>query len=118
MKPLNAYYEAISLCHTFFFSLYQENSSFGPACCLVKRWLSAHLLDSGHISEESIELLVASLYLRPQPHEPPQQPQVAFFRFHYMMATTNWNTECIILNMNEELSRKSDLFSKQKLKKF
>ncbi|KAK6624363.1 hypothetical protein RUM44_011222 [Polyplax serrata] len=85
--------------------LYQEHNSFGSACCLVKRWISSHLLDSSHISEECIELLVASLYLRPQPHEPPCQPQVAFFRFLYLMATTNWNTECIVLNLNGELSR-------------
>ena len=88
--------------------LYQEHNSFGPACCLVKRWISSHLLDHFHVSEECIELLVASLYLKPQPHKPPCQPQVAFFRYHYLMATTNWNTECIILNFNDELTRESN----------
>lgn len=67
------------------------------------------MIDSFHIAEEVLEMLVASLYLNPGPYEVPQQPQVAFFRFLHKVATTDWNSEYIVLNINNELNRKCNL---------
>ncbi|KAL0279673.1 UNVERIFIED_CONTAM: hypothetical protein PYX00_001178 [Menopon gallinae] len=89
--------------------LYEQHTSFGPACCLVKRWINSQMIDSFHIGEEVLEMLVASLYLKPGPYEVPQQPQVAFFRFLHMVATTDWNSEYIVLNINNELNREDML---------
>lgn len=85
-------------------SLHQQYSSYGPSCCLAKRWLSAQLLDPYHFPEMCVELLVASLFLMPEPYQAPNQPQLGFFRFLHLLADTNWNTEPIILNLNAEMS--------------
>nr|CAD7411264.1 unnamed protein product [Timema poppensis] len=85
--------------------LHQEHPSYGPACCLSKRWLAAQMIDPHHFPEIVVELLVAWLYLCPEPHEPPTQPQTAFFRFLYLLASTNWVTQPVILNFNTELTR-------------
>lgn len=89
--------------------LHQQYSSYGPACCLAKRWMSAQLLDPYHFPEMCVELLVASLYLKPEPYQPPNQPQLGFFRFLHLLAHTNWNTEPVILNLNSEMTREDIL---------
>ena len=84
--------------------LHQQYMSYGPACCLAKRWMSAQLLDPHHFPEMCVELLVASLYLMPEPYQPPNQPQLGFFRFLHLLAHTNWNSEPVILNLNSEMT--------------
>ncbi|XP_077278515.1 nucleolar protein 6 Mat89Ba [Temnothorax americanus] len=84
--------------------LHSQQPSFGPACCLAKRWLSAQLLDDTHIPGVVIELLVASLYLAPEPYKPAQTPQVAFLRFLEIVARAHWNTDPVIVNFNGEMT--------------
>ncbi|KAM3252383.1 hypothetical protein P3L10_006453 [Capsicum annuum] len=43
---------------------------YGPIVRLAKRWVSAHLF-STVLTEETVELLVSNLFLRPLPFEPP-----------------------------------------------
>ncbi|XP_053973649.1 nucleolar protein 6 [Hylaeus volcanicus] len=85
--------------------LHVQQPSFGAACCLTKRWLSAQLLDNSHIPDVVVELLIASMYLTPAPYRPPQMPQVAFLRILEMFARGHWNTDPIIVNFNNEMSR-------------
>ncbi|XP_069697257.1 nucleolar protein 6 isoform X2 [Periplaneta americana] len=85
--------------------LHQQFPSYGPTCCLAKRWLSAQLLDPHHFPEVCTELLVASIYLMPEPFSPPNQPQLGFFQFLHLLANINWNTEPVILNLNGEMNR-------------
>jgi len=66
--------------------------------------MSAQLLDPYHFPEMCVELLVASLYLMPEPYQPPNQPQLGFFRFLHLLAHTNWNSEPVILNLNSEMT--------------
>ncbi|XP_034948834.1 nucleolar protein 6 [Chelonus insularis] len=87
------------------YGLHSQQPSFGPTCCLAKRWLSAHLIDSSHIPDIVIELIVASIYLTPEPYKSAQMPQVAFFRFLEFFASDVWRTEPIIVNFNDEMSR-------------
>ena len=95
----------------YFDRLHSQQPSYGPTCCLVKRWLSAHLLDNSHIPDIVVELLVASMYLTPDPYKPAQTPQVAFLRFLELFARDHWSTEPIFVNFNNELTRNySDLF--------
>ncbi|XP_012215234.2 nucleolar protein 6 [Linepithema humile] len=84
--------------------LHSQQPSFGPACCLAKRWLSAQLLDESHIPEVVIELLMASVYLMPEPYKPAQMPQVAFLRFLEFVARSHWNTDPVIVNFNGEMT--------------
>lgn len=90
-----------------FFRLHSQQPSFGPACCLAKRWLSAQLLDDTHIPGVVIELLMASLYLAPEPYKAVQTPQVTFLRFLEVIARAHWNTDPVIVNFNGEMTRKS-----------
>lgn len=83
--------------------LHQEYPSYGPATCLAKRWLCSQMLDESHLPAMAVELIVASLYSSPEPHQPPQQPQCAFFRFLHRLAYTDWHTEPLIVNLNNEL---------------
>lgn len=50
--------------------LQQQHPCFGAACRLAKRWLGAQLL-SEDITEDTADLLVASLFLQPAPFTPP-----------------------------------------------
>ncbi|XP_043280434.1 nucleolar protein 6 [Venturia canescens] len=85
--------------------LHSQQPSFGPTCCLAKRWLSAHLLDESHIPGIVVELLVASIYLTPDPYKPAQTPQVAFLRFLEFFTRRQWSTEPIFVNFNNGMTR-------------
>lgn len=90
----------------FTFRLQSQQSSFGPACCLVKRWLSANLIDDSHMPDLMVEFIIASMYLKPAPYNPTQNPQVAFFRFLEIFATKKWINHPFIVDFNENLSSK------------
>lgn len=85
--------------------LHTQQPSFGATCCLTKRWLSAQLLDDSHIPDIVVELLVASIYLIPTPYRSSQTPQVKFLRVLEMFARGHWNTDPIIVNFNNEMSK-------------
>ncbi|XP_078047957.1 nucleolar protein 6 Mat89Ba [Augochlora pura] len=85
--------------------LHVQQPSFGTACCITKRWLSAQLLDDFHIPDVVIELLVASMYLTSAPYRPPQLPQVAFLRMLEIFARGHWNTDPVIVNFNNEMTK-------------
>ncbi|XP_033188012.1 nucleolar protein 6 Mat89Ba [Bombus vancouverensis nearcticus] len=85
--------------------LHNQQPSFGLACCLAKRWLSAQLLDNSHMPDIVVELLVASMYLMPAPYRPPQMPQIAFLRLLESFARGHWNTDPVIVNFNNEMSK-------------
>jgi U3 small nucleolar RNA-associated protein 22 len=78
--------------------------SLGPASCLAKRWVSSHLLlDDSLMPEMCVELLMASIYLTPEPFQTPIQPQTAFLRFLQLLVKAPWKSEPFILNFREEL---------------
>ncbi|XP_076236825.1 nucleolar protein 6 Mat89Ba isoform X2 [Calliopsis andreniformis] len=85
--------------------LHAQQPSFGSTCCLVKRWLSAQLLDDSHVPDVAVELLVASMFLTPAPYRPTQTPQVAFVRILEIFARGHWSTDPVIVNFNNEMSR-------------
>lgn len=53
-----------------------------------------------------VELLMASIYLMPEPYRPAQMPQVAFLRFLEVVARAHWNTDPVIVNFNGEMTSK------------
>ncbi|KAK2165674.1 hypothetical protein NP493_1357g00033 [Ridgeia piscesae] len=85
--------------------LQQQHGSFSSTVRLAKRWLSSHLLLDGYFTEESVELLVASIFVSPAPFTCPCSPLVGFIRFLDLLATFDWNTKPLIINMNSELSK-------------
>ena len=61
----------ISFCYLFFFSSIQQHyRRFTGTIRLSKRWVAAQLM-ADHVTDECIELLVASLFLSPAPFTPP-----------------------------------------------
>lgn len=95
----------LTLLNFYLNRLYHQHSSFGPTVLLAKRWLYSQLIDSYLFDDLCTELLVAHQYYNKVASEPATQPQTAFIRFLQMLAHTNWNTELILLNFNDDLSR-------------
>lgn len=85
--------------------LYHQHSSFGPTVLLAKRWLYAQLIDSFLFDDTCTELLVAHQYYNSISSDVPTQPQTSFIRFLHTLANTNWNTELILFNFNNDLSQ-------------
>lgn len=103
-------------------ALHRQFGAFGKTCRLAKRWVASHLLLGSQMdhnisvrhpdirfTEESIELLVASLFLQ---HSPflfqPNEAQLGFLRFLNLLGNTDWKSTSFILNFNEKL-QKSDI---------
>ncbi|XP_055936772.1 nucleolar protein 6-like [Argiope bruennichi] len=87
--------------------LHQQHNTFGTACRLAKRWISAQL-KHGLMDDMAIELLVANLYIHPEPYTCPCSPQVAFIRFLNLLVTYDWATAPLVVNLNNEL-KKADI---------
>lgn len=87
------------------FRLYHQHQSFGPTVLLAKRWLYSQLIDPFLFDDTCTELLVAHQYYNTIAVDSATQPQTAFIRFLHMLAHTNWNTELVLLNFNNDLSR-------------
>lgn len=81
----------------------QQFSGYSGTVRLAKRWVSAQLL-CDHMTEECIELLVASLFLSPAPFAPPRSPFIGFLRFLHLLSSTDWQTTPIVLNFNNDIS--------------
>ena len=54
----------------------------------------------------AVELLVAAQYLNPEPYLPSHTPQLGFLRFLDYFAREYWTTDPVIVNFNDEMSRK------------
>ncbi|KAM3610678.1 uncharacterized protein V6R79_007135 [Siganus canaliculatus] len=83
--------------------LQQQHPCFGAVCRLAKRWLGAQLL-SEDVTEDTADLLVASLFLQPAPFTPPGSPQVGFLRFLHLLSTFDWRNNPLIVNLNSQLT--------------
>lgn len=83
----------------------------GPGLCLVKRWLSRQLLlDCGPTAWASpaIELLGASLCSPAAPYlAPPLSPQTFLLRYLALLASHNFVTDPVLVNISGELARES-----------
>eukprot|EP00111_Clytia_hemisphaerica_P000734 TCONS_00002157-protein len=84
-------------------SLNGQFGAFSLTCRLAKRWMSSQML-SNHFYEELIELLVASVFLSPNP---PNSSLCGFVRFLDHIATFDWNANPLIVNLNSEIKSES-----------
>lgn len=83
-------------------ALYHQQPSFGPTVLIAKRWLYSQLLDQYLWPDECTEMLIAHQYFYSEVNTP-YQPQTGFFRFLHMLAYTNWKTDLILLNFNDDI---------------
>jgi len=77
--------------------------AYGPTVRLSKRWISSQLL-SDFLSEEAIELIVAYMFLKPEPLQVPTSPMCGFLRFLNLMATFDWLNEPLIVDINDQIT--------------
>ena len=59
---------------------------------------------ANHISEEAVDLIVASIFLDPAPHVPPATPTCAFVRFLKLLSTHDWQSTPLVVDINSELT--------------
>ncbi|XP_008840690.1 nucleolar protein 6 isoform X1 [Nannospalax galili] len=83
--------------------LQQQHPAFSSVARLAKRWVRAQLLGEG-FTDESLDLVVAALFLHPEPFTPPSSPQAGFLRFLYLVSTFDWKNNPLIVNLNNELT--------------
>ncbi|XP_037536415.1 nucleolar protein 6 [Nematolebias whitei] len=83
--------------------LQQQHPCFGAVCRLAKRWLAAQLF-SDDITEDTADLLVASLFLQPAPFTPSSSPQVGFLRFLHLLSCFDWRNNPLVVNYNNLLT--------------
>ncbi|KAJ3674070.1 hypothetical protein LUZ60_006062 [Juncus effusus] len=80
---------------------------FGPVVRLAKRWISAHLF-SDYFSEETIELLVAYLFLKPFPFHAPLSRISGFLRFLRLLANYDWAFAPLIVDINNDFTSQDE----------
>ncbi|XP_048219541.1 nucleolar protein 6 [Perognathus longimembris pacificus] len=83
--------------------LQQQHPAFSSVARLAKRWVRAQLLGE-ELTDESLDLVAASLFLHPEPFTPPSSPQVGFLRFLSLVSTFDWKNNPLIVNLNNELT--------------
>lgn len=80
---------------------------YGQVVRLAKRWVSAHLF-SNALTEETIELLVAHLFLEPLPFRPPCSRITGFLRFLRLLSQYDWSFSPLIVDINGDLTTDDD----------
>ncbi|KAB1252201.1 Nucleolar protein 6 [Camelus dromedarius] len=83
--------------------LQQQHPAFSGVARLAKRWVRAQLLGE-KLTDESLDLVAAALFLHPEPFTPPSSPQVGFLRFLFLVSTFDWKNNPLIVNLNNELT--------------
>ncbi|XP_045776037.1 nucleolar protein 6 isoform X2 [Maniola jurtina] len=84
--------------------LHQKHPAFGPTVCLFTRWLSCYLL-SDHWPPCVSELLVSAVFTLHAPLLPPTCPTVGFYRVLKLLVSTDWSSQMIVLDFNDDMSR-------------
>lgn len=98
-KRLEISTEILPKLNSILHGLHQQHNTFGTACRLAKRWISSQL-KHGFIHDIAVELIIASIYIHPEPYTSPCSPQIAFIRFLTLLASHDWMTTPIIVNLN------------------
>ncbi|KMT09405.1 hypothetical protein BVRB_6g128810 isoform B [Beta vulgaris subsp. vulgaris] len=76
---------------------------YGPVVRLAKRWAASHLF-SACLGNETIELLVAQLFLNPSPYFAPNSRITGFLRFLRLLSEYDWKFSPLIVDINGDLT--------------
>ncbi|KAG4066138.1 hypothetical protein HA402_010340 [Bradysia odoriphaga] len=90
--------------NTALHTLYLNNTCFGPAVLIAKRWLYSQLLDPFLWPDICTELLMAYVFMENKSFDQPTQPQMAFLRLLELFRSTDWRSHLFILDFSEELT--------------
>lgn len=83
--------------------LQQDHPIFGLAVRLVKKWLETQMI-SLYFEEEAIELIVAHIFRLKYRFSPPNSSRVAFLRFLDLVASFDWKTSGLVVDIDGSLS--------------
>lgn len=95
-------YEVMPRVHAFLDQLYREKPAFGLTCRLVKRWIACHLM-TNHISDITLELIVAHIFQHPHPYTEPASSACGFRRFLKLIAQHDWHELPLVVNHDNQL---------------
>eukprot|EP00054_Salpingoeca_dolichothecata_P004849 m.32177 g.32177 ORF g.32177 m.32177 type:complete len:923 (+) comp14918_c0_seq2:977-3745(+) len=92
--------------------------AFAPSVRLCKRWLNAHMF-ADVLSDEAVEILVASVFLSPHPFAAPGLPHLGLLRFLHLLAHFDWDGEPLLVNFDgsvgvSELNELAEHFKKNR----
>lgn len=90
--------------HASLDQLYREKVAFGTTCRLVKRWISCQLL-TDHLSDLTIDLMVAHLFLNPHPYTEPASSSCGFRRFLELCAHHDWSQIPLTVNFDNQMKQ-------------
>jgi len=79
---------------------------------LAKRWVASHML-CDYITDEAIELIVASIFISPVAAGSPNSHMCAFLRFLNLLAKFDWKNEALIVDLNKEITSEDKLAIKE-----
>ncbi|KAG7034144.1 Nucleolar protein 6 [Cucurbita argyrosperma subsp. argyrosperma] len=82
--------------------LQARHSIYGPVVRLAKRWIASHFF-SACLVDEAVELLVASIFLKPLPFHAPLSRITGFLRFLRLLSEYDWTFSPLIIDINNDL---------------
>lgn len=106
--------------HRAVMALNHRFSAYAGTVRLVKRWLAAHWLLEGHITEEAVEILCASVFVQSNPNSPlsakglvnvPGTRERGFAMVVRMLAEWDWEAGPLEVAIYEETTEAGDLGS-------
>ena len=95
----------LGLHHYHIRGMQSKFSPFGDTVRLLECWVAGNML-SGHLSHETLELLTASVYLRPT-GDPPSSPFVGFLQVLQRIVDYDWKSEAMIVDFTNNISSSS-----------
>jgi len=91
-------HEILPRVHGALDQLYRQKPAYSTTCRIVKRWISCHLMVD-YINDITVDLLVAHLFLHPEPFTEPSSSTCGFKRFLKLMAQHDWKELPLIVNL-------------------
>ena len=92
-----------TLHHNSIKALHAQHPSFGNCVRMLSCWCSGHFF-SGYITHETLELIVASVYIEPDSEYSPTSPTAGFRRSLNRIATHDWFGQPIIVDFAGNIS--------------
>lgn len=84
--------------HSSLAPMHHRYPTYSSACRLLKRWFAAHmLLGRGGVREETVELIMAGVYLEPGRGKTPSSAVGGFMRAMDLLECWDWRTEPLLI---------------------
>ncbi|EPX72400.1 nrap [Schizosaccharomyces octosporus yFS286] len=80
----------------------QEHRSYSMAVRLAKHWFYSHML-TNHVSDEVIELLIASVYVNSNAWQATASGETALCRMLHFLANWDWRFEPLVIDFRQRL---------------